>query len=867
MPSGTHTKLFHVIRGIVSWVLPSDEINVLISELRSRYIRTSEKLTDYLTEKKLPFDYAIKLLNGMLDYDFQEYIGMIYPWLQKNLKILIENYSQEFITITETISKKDPTYVTGLLLSLQDRDLDVNYLININRMTSNSQEQELQISSGLILGEIGIVQPKLLLDEFRTIFNQPDDLKEIAFLKAILVSSNKYRKANFILTNDIKSEIIKCTKSSNTRLASEAIKLCVVLFERDSRFRGVLQEYFNQSSEHKREIYQHIIYNDLKDIEFELTLLRTSLNSNVHDEMALAQWVIETKLLRSSRPNNNGKLDKKVLQKFALDYLQELCKRKDMSLSLLSEELLTQIGDANIAIAFDYLLRWIGTDTSDEQTNAFLYPNVVSYIFKNHEKELFEFLQTLAKKDANKFDILVYRTINEIVDEAKRKFRSELHIHNNSTIRELKKLINDDKKLSEIKPIESKDLDTYADALSRYIEILSEQHASDTSIDYDTISHMVSNLKTRRQVLIRKYGLLINVLNLLISMCQKYDINYERITENFQGHKIDSVVMRCQILTKELLTTNRQEKINYDDIEGKLLSFPNIEKLLGHKWLKEKCLEGHPYHLVVLWLSRLMDRNQMNQLILDYRAENDYVNLEKLERALRPLVWLRHVDTCLGYFTKENDKGKKAIISHLKDRRHFLQTLSQLEIGLKLKQSGYKVDLEDRSIDPQIPIDIIASKDDLTIIFELATFDMYSHLKYTNFASEIPDRAESTTLQKIEQVSKYVNKTSDPIILIFNLTHAPDVDLHGIQYSFQGSEVEHIVMDRKSHAEIRFTKIERNPAFVSHPKANLVSALISYKNEIQGIEMKRVGGCLLNLSADKKLDENTLNDLKSALFE
>lgn len=849
-------------------MLPSDEINVRISELRSRYIRTSEKLTDYLSEKKLPYDYAIKLLNGMLDYDFQEYIGMIYPWLQKNLKILIENYSQEFITIMETISKKDPAYVTGLLLSLQEIGLDVNHLINIYRMTSNSQEQELQISSGLILGEIGIVWPKVLLNEFRTIFNQPDELKKIAFLKAIVVSSDKYRKTNLILTNDIKSEIIKCTKSSNLRLASEAIKLCVVLFERDPRFRDVLQEYFNQSSEHRREIYQYIQYNNLKDSEFELSLLHASLNSNVHDELALAQWIIETKLLRSSRSNNNNsKLDKNVLQKFALDYVQELCKREDIGLSLLSDGLLAQIGDANIKIAFDYLRRWIGSNTSDEETNPFLYPNIVSYVFKNHEKELFEFLQTLAKKDDYKFDILLCRTTNEIVDEAKRKFRSEIRIHNNSTIRQLKRLIKDENKLAEIKPIEFKDLDEYPDVLTRYIEILSEQHASDTSIDYDVISHMVSDLKTRRQVLIRKYGLIINVLNLLISMCQKYDINYERITEDFQGHKIDSVVMRCQILTKELLTTNRQEKINYEDVEGKFPSFPNIEKFLGYKWLKEKCLEGHPYHLVVLWLSRLVDRNQMNQLFSDCEADDNYVNLGKLERALRPLIWLRHVDTCLGYFTKENDKGRKAIISHLKDRRHFLQTLSQLEIGLKLIQCDYKVNLEDRSINPHIPVDIIASKDNLTIIFELATLDMYSHLKYTNFASEIPDRAESMMLQKIEQVSKYVNKTSGPIILIFNLTHAPEVDLHGIQYSFQGSEVEHIVMDRKSHAEIRFTKIERNPAFVSHPKANVVSAVISYKNEIQGMEMKREGGCLLNLSADKKLDENTLSDLKSALFE
>ncbi len=163
-------------------------------------------------------------------------------------------------------------------------------------------------------------------------------------------------------------------------------------------------------------------------------------------------------------------------------------------------------------------------------------------------------------------------------------------------------------------------------------------------------------------------------------------------------------------------------------------------------------------------------------------------------------------------------------------------------------------------------MDILASKDDLTLIFELATFDMYSHLKYSNFASEIPDRAESVMLQKIEQVSKYANKTSGLIILIFNLTHAPDIDLHGVQYSFQGSEVEHMVMDEKSKVVNRFTKVKRNPDFVNWPKAGLVSALFYYKNEVEGLEMKRIGDCILNLSADKKLDKNTLNNLKMALF-
>ena len=74
-------------------------------------------------------------------------------------------------------------------------------------------------------------------------------------------------------------------------------------------------------------------------------------------------------------------------------------------------------------------------------------------------------------------------------------------------------------------------------------------------------------------------------------------------------------------------------------------------------------------------------------------------------------------------------------------------------------------------------------------------------------------------------------------------------------------------MDEKSKVENRFIKIKRNPEFVNWPKANLVSALIYYNNKIEGVEMKRSGGYMLNLSADKKLDEDTLSNLKSAVFD
>ena len=87
-------------------------------------------------------------------------------------------------------------------------------------------------------------------------------------------------------------------------------------------------------------------------------------------------------------------------------------------------------------------------------------------------------------------------------------------------------------------------------------------------------------------------------------------------------------------------------------------------------------------------------------------------------------TWLKHVEECLGFFSKENEQGKGIIIKGLKDADRFFQSLASLEIGLKLKKHKYEVTLEDTSIIPKPRIDILASKNGRILIFELATLDI-----------------------------------------------------------------------------------------------------------------------------------------------
>lgn len=257
----------------------------------------------------------------------------------------------------------------------------------------------------------------------------------------------------------------------------------------------------------------------------------------------------------------------------------------------------------------------------------------------------------------------------------------------------------------------------------------------------------------------------------------------------------------------------------------------------------------------------------MQQLKSEFANESDEIQKnfksQRIEMALKSLFWLQHTDKCLSYF-KENEKGSREIIEGLKDEGNFFKFLSHLEIALKLKHSGHEVNLECKSIDPQRSIDILATKDGLTLIFELAIFDMYSHLKYLNRVSHIPDRARSKLIEKLtDQIKDYANKTANPIILVFNLTHAPDLDMHGVLYCLHGVNVEHIPMGEGSE---RYVTFERDREFIRLPEASTLSALIYYNNIVNENRIETTGDLVLNKSASRKLDENTVTQLKRAIF-
>lgn len=262
----------------------------------------------------------------------------------------------------------------------------------------------------------------------------------------------------------------------------------------------------------------------------------------------------------------------------------------------------------------------------------------------------------------------------------------------------------------------------------------------------------------------------------------------------------------------------------------------------------------------------------MKQIVSDYESEKNenekILKKEKIKNVLWALTWIKHLEECLKLFDKENEQGKGIIIKGLKEDENFFPFLSQLEIGLKLKQQNYKVILEDSSIISKPRIDILASKNNNTLVFEIEAPDMYADLKYSGFAADIPDRAKTKLINKIKnQIVKYSKKTSNPIILVFNLVRAHDIDLHGILYSLQGSKIDHIVMNKKSEIVDRYWMFERDREFLALEEAKGLSAVIYYRNENTSFKIKLVGGIIINKSAAIKPSKDMILELEEILFK
>lgn len=103
------------------------------------------------------------------------------------------------------------------------------------------------------------------------------------------------------------------------------------------------------------------------------------------------------------------------------------------------------------------------------------------------------------------------------------------------------------------------------------------------------------------------------------------------------------------------------QKLDCGAIKNNLQNFPNIIHF-RNEWLEEQCASGPPYHLLLMWLSKIAPPEQIKELIHNSLSEEDRderkLKMENLRRMLRALTSVNHVESCLGFFSRENEQGK-----------------------------------------------------------------------------------------------------------------------------------------------------------------------------------------------------------------
>ena len=843
--------------------LDKTDIVSLISEMRTKRIRSYENVMKYVIEKGLSSDKEIIFYKRLQDDYGDEFTQLVTIWLDRNFRLLIDKNPMGLISILESRAGKGPNYIT-IVQNLEE--IDTGKLTKMYNLLKNFQTNESKIISGFFLGEI-CISPNLLLAEIAKNPRIAGEGERFSFLTAIRVASNRFRNKNFVLHDDVTKFVIDCTHSHNKKLLSEAIFLCFLLFEYDIRFKDIIKKYFSKSLDHRIYSYKCLEICDLSDQKFELSMLADAASSNSLDEIKTAMWVLGSKIFRSQHPTNRY-LDKNKLQLFTLEFIHKLFTRINIDKQqLISESLLTEVGNINIQNALSYLTSWITSEPVDPVKHQSVYSKMVVYIFEQHEDELISFLSTLSI-DIKNFDILIAYTVKEIVFDINLRLDSYFTIHNTTIVRDLKQLINDSVLEAEIDSLYAVHLDNLDTKLSKAIEIIDSYLIDHRNSTFVGLQSKKKDLQNKIDYVRHKKFLLDKCEVLLIDMCDKRQINIEKLTKNYRGKQIRNVMKRCEILRGEILNINR-EVIKYDDIRNKLSTFPNIEEYLGHPWLEKKCKEGYPYHHVILWLSKIGEIDEVENLIQAWTNESNkfgkQMKLQGLQRIMGARAWLEHLEKCLGYFRKSSEQGKKIIIDGLKDESNFFQFLTQLEIGLKLRLHGYKVDLEVKCDGKRI--DIIACKNSVEKIFELATLDLYGELKYSGFAGDIPDRARLIMLEKvIGQISVYAKSHTGQIFILLNLTRAHDVDLHGVTYALHGSNSNNLIFD-EGKVVSQFTTFKTDPDFLNLKEGKKLSGLIHCYNEFDGKDIKLDGKVIINDSAEIKLDENDIAEIKQIFFE
>lgn len=797
--------------------------------------------------------------------------------LRKNEKIK----NSVYYLITDNINKlvEDVENFTNLLTILIQNDYDIGQVrysishinIDLEKLTilykkmNQSENSTVKECSGTILGLIGRKSPEVLFQKMEKI-NDLEESEKTVFNDALLMSSFRpFRNPNFRLPEDAFNYIIQSIHSENDNISIAGLCMCIRSFDLDNRFNTILKEYVVESDITKRNFLNAIFYERLfSDRKTEICLLIECSKTNSGDVTKLAFSAFAVRL----HDRYIEMKDLQDLQRVTLDLIKKWHKHPDFQHLSESSSLLERITMVDPNYTFDFLLDWIINEQDDLVAHQFYYPKLFYNFFKSYEEQLIAFVERLASYD-KKFDKIVDGIFQELIFELRLDFDSQFKLHNETTGRDLNSYLNVCQIKDQLDLLYAEQLDDVPVRITKALEIIEEYQLPSTDANYKNLEHKKKDLINTLEFFERKIMLLSKSLSFLVLHSQKRNLNHLKLTRDFRSGKIQPVMTSCEILRTEIFNKKRAE-IDYSAIRDKLAFFPNIEKYFGYRWLEKKWQEGYPYHHILTWLSKAKSPKEIYQLLSDCDKETDPIQKEIRIQDLRPnirsLAWLHSIDKWLAYFDHGNEKGKKEIISSLQSDDHLFQFLSQLELANKLQQHGFNVSLEVPSINKR-KIDIIASKNGISIICELATLGTYSELKYSSFSSNIPDRPKSIMLDKLsKQVIDYAkDRPSQPILIMFNMSNAIDADLDGVQRALKGGKVDNIVANRGTEIS-RYVTFERDPEFLKNENGGKLTGIVQFTDEFVGLNKYLSGGIILNATADVKLEDQMILELNEALF-
>lgn len=821
----------------------------------------SQKFHSFLKEKGIVENYWAEIIlyiaNKIKDERSKELLVFT---IGKSVNQLATNMNY-FILMLEMIEDQYHDF-NRIHYLITDLDIDLERMKVLYHEIKRSDKALVKKARGTILGLIGRKLPEYLFQEVDENVDSINDDIKMRLLAAIFMASYKpYRHPDFNCPKNIFDFLRSCLDSVNSEVSYHALGTSIRLFDLCPQIYHTLRNYIIQSDKHKKNFLQAINFERLvSNEESEYNLLSECCKTES------TEVVLNFIEVSAGRLTDNN-IYKIRLQRITLDLIKKCSYRKEFSRLSENSWLLTNVVNADVSYAYRFLREWITNERYDEIRFKVFYPLLILHAFKDTDNRFIDFLHDLTKNSNEEFDEIIESTIRKFVSDVRFTLRREFNSYNAASIRDLSEFLSS----ADIDKLRSEEWDDMVSKIDNALEIMDKNQISEENPRHPSYKHLLNDLERKKMVFKNKFAQMDKCLGFLIGIAEKHNINYSKPIRRFNSKKIHPTLTKCEILRDFIFNRKFKETLDFDALKKNFDRFKYIVKYLECEWLKKEYDSGPPYHTLLIWLSKTTDQTQFGQICSEWKREINETDKKIKEVRIKEILWaetwIKHVDKCLGFFTRVNEQGIGIVIKNLKDDTNFFQFLTQLELGLRLREHGYEVYLEDDSIVRKSPIDILASKGGQTLLFELYTPDMNLELKHSGFVASAPDRAEAALFAKIiKQISKYRDRTSAPIILVFNLIRSPDTDLYGVTYSLQGSAIDTIVMNKKSEVVNRFNSFQRNPSFLRLENAELLSAVIHYTSENTCQDIESRGDIIINESAMVKLNETKLTELKNIFF-